>query len=162
LAPRCKLNCEDPLGAILAAGDEVGMKFFIGNDFWAHSNNTDYLMTDPDIRKLRFGSMEELVKLYGHHSSFFGWYFPVESYLNPYFEDRYVSYLYDCSHVARSLMPASVNLIAPYHIKAEKADDHFVKQLERMNIDIIAYQDGVGVNSVKLGEAGKYFENLYK
>jgi hypothetical protein len=68
----------------------------------------------------------------------------------------------DCTRTAKMLMPDSVNMIAPYNIKAEKSDDFFVKQLERMNIDIIAYQDGVGVNSTRLGEPAKYFENLYK
>ena len=57
-------------------------------------------------------------------------------------------------------MPDSVNMIAPYNIKAEKSDDFFVKQLERMNIDIIAYQDEVGVKKTRAGYAGKYFEAL--
>ena len=162
LAPQFKLGCADPLEAVLAAGDEVGMKFFLSNDFWDDCQKGEFLMTDPGIRKLRAKAMEEITEKYGHHSCFYGWYFPNESYLMPYFDEKFVKYMNECSHIAKSLMPASVNMIAPYHIKAEKADDNFVRQLERMNIDIIAYQDGVGVNSVKLGEAGKYFESLYK
>jgi len=162
LVPQYRLGCADPLEAVLTAGDEVGIRFFLSNDFWDDCQKGEFLMTDPGIRKLRAKAMEEIVALYGHHPSFYGWYFPNESYLMPYFDEKFIAYVNECSHVARSLMPTSVNLIAPYHIKAEKADDHFVRQLERMNIDIVAYQDGVGVNSVPLGEAGRYFENLYK
>jgi hypothetical protein len=68
----------------------------------------------------------------------------------------------DCAKIAKSLTPKGVNLIAPYNIKAEKCDDNFVKQLEGMDIDIIAYQDGVGVNHTKLGEPAIYFEHLHK
>ncbi|MBL7757865.1 MAG: DUF4434 domain-containing protein [Chitinophagaceae bacterium] len=162
LVPQYKLGCADPLEAVLAAGDEVGMKFFLSNDFWDDCQKGEFLMTDPGIKKLRNGAMEEIVKKYGHHSSFYGWYFPNESYLMPYFDEKFIKYVNECSHVARSLQPASFNLIAPYNIKAEKSDDQFVKQLERMNIDVIAYQDGVGVNHTKLGEPAKHFENLYK
>ncbi len=162
IAPQYRLGCEDPLEAILSAADEVGIKFFLSNDFWADCQKGEFLMKDPGIRKFRAKAMEEIVSKYGHHKSFYGWYFPNESYLMPYFSDDFIEYMNDCSHTARMLMPHTVNLIAPYNIKAEKADDTFVKQLERMDIDIIAYQDGVGVNATKLGEAGKYFEALYK
>lgn len=162
LAPKYELACNDPLEAVLEAADEVGIKFFIGNDFWDDIHKGEFLMKDAGIRKLRAKAMEEVVKQYGHHKSFYGWYFPNESFLTPRFEEAFIDYVNDCAHVAKSLMPAAVNLIAPYNIKAEKSDDAFVKQLERMNIEIIAYQDGVGVNSVKVGEAGRYFEHLYK
>ncbi len=33
LAPQYKLGCDDPLEAVLAAGDEFGIKFFLSNDF---------------------------------------------------------------------------------------------------------------------------------
>ncbi len=161
LTPRFKLACDDPLEAVLAAGDEFGVKFFVGNDFWDDCHKGEFLMTDPGIRKLRKKAMEEITKMYGHHPSFYGWYFPNESYLMPYFDEKFILYMNECSEVAKALMPASVNIIAPYNIKAEKCDDHFVRQLERMNIEIIAYQDGVGVNSTRLGEPARYFEHLY-
>jgi hypothetical protein len=162
LAPQYHLGCEDPLEAVLSAADEVGIKFFISNDFWADCQKGEFLMNDPGIRKFRAKAMEEVAEKYSHHPSFYGWYFPNESYLMPYFNDAFIDYMNDCARVAKTLTPACVNLIAPYNIKAEKTDDFFVKQLERMNIEIIAYQDGVGVNSTKLGEPAKYFEDLYK
>lgn len=161
LAPQYKLGCDDPLEAVLSAADEVGIKFFVGNDFWADCQKGEFLMKDPGIRKFRAKAMEEVAEKYSHHASFYGWYFPNESYLMPYFDESFIEYMNDCARVAKTLTPACVNLIAPYNIKAEKCDDKFVRQLEKMNIEIIAYQDGIGVNSTKLGEPAKYFEHLY-
>jgi hypothetical protein len=161
LAPQYKLGCEDPLEAVLAAADEVGIKFFIGNDFWDDCQKGEFLMKDPGMRKFRAKAMEEVAEKYSHHPSFYGWYFPNESYLNPYFDEAFIDYMNDCARVAKTLTPACVNLIAPYNIKKEKCDDKFVKQLERMNIEIIAYQDGIGVNSTQPGEPAVYFEHLY-
>lgn len=163
LVPQLKYNCDDPLEAVLSAADEFGIKFFIGNDFWGDWRDQHKLFTDPDIYKLRVASMEEVVKNYGHHKSFYGWYFPNESYLLPYFQEEFVTYLNKISQTARSITPKAVNIIAPYNVKGEKAsDEQFIRQLERMDIDIVAYQDGVGVNGCKPGEAGRYFEHLYK
>lgn len=162
LAPQCRLGCDDPFEAILSAADEVGIKFFVGNDFWYDCQKGDFLMKDPGIRKFRAKTMAEIAEKYGHHKSFYGWYFPNESYLSPYFSDAFIDYMNDCARTAKMLMPDCVNIIAPYNIKAEKSDKFFVKQLERMNIDIIAYQDGVGVNGTPLGDAGKYFEHLHE
>jgi len=162
IAPKFELGCEDPLEAVLSAADEVGIKFFIGNDFWDDVHKGEFLMKDPGIRKLRARAMEEVAGKYSHHPSFYGWYFPNEAYLMPYFDEAFIEYVNDCARVAKTLMPAAVNLIAPYNIKAEVSDKKFVRQLERMNIDIIAYQDGVGVAQTKLGEPARYFEHLYK
>jgi len=162
LAPHFDMVCEDPLEAVLTAADEVGIKFFISNDFWGDGQNAIKMMKDPEIKKTREKAMVEIAARYSHHKSFYGWYFPNESYLHPYFDEFFVTYMNDCARIAKSLTPKGVNLIAPYNIKAEKCDDHFVKQLEQMDIEIIAYQDGVGVNSTKLGEPAIYFEHLHK
>lgn len=160
LAEKRELNCEDPLEAVLSAADEYGIKFFVSNGFWGPADKGHYLITDPGVRKFREKTMEEMAEKYGHHKSFYGWYFPNESYLMPHFSEDFIQYVNNCAYAAKKLMPTSVNIIAPYNIKAEKSDGDFVKQLEKMNIEIIAYQDGVGVNATKLGEASRYFENL--
>lgn len=162
LAPRFELACEDPLEAVLSAADEEGIKFFVSNDFWGDGRDPVKMMKDPDIRKVREKAMVEVAARYGHHKSFYGWYFPNEAWLHPYLDEFFIDYVNDCARIAKSLTPASVNLIAPYNIKAERADDGYVRQLERMNIEVVAYQDGVGVNSTKLGEPARYFEHLYE
>lgn len=162
LAPQIIYQCDDPLEAVLSAADEFGIKFFIGNDFWGDWRDQNKLFTDPDIYKIRVASMEELTKNYGHHKSFYGWYFPNESYLLPYFQEIFITYLNKIAKTAHEITPNAINIIAPYNVKGEQAsDEKFIRQLERMDIDIIAYQDGVGVNGCKAGEAGKYFEDLY-
>ena len=162
LAPKFEMKADDPLEAVLTAADEVGIKFFISNDYWGNVRDAENLMTDNEVRKLRQQSMEEISKRYGHHKSFYGWYFPNEIYLNPYFDDKFINYVNDCSRFAKSITPDCVNLIAPYGLVKAKDDDVLAKQLEKLNIDLVAYQDGVGVNHTKLGEAGRYFERLYK
>lgn len=161
LAPLFKMECDDPLEAVLSAADECGIKFFVSNDFWGDGREAEKMMQDRTIHSVRVQAMEEVTARYGHHKCFYGWYFPNEAWLHPYFDEFFVDYVNDCAAVAKSLNPNSVNLIAPYNIKAEKSDDGYVKQLERMNIEIIAYQDGVGVNSTQLGDPARYFENLY-
>jgi hypothetical protein len=161
LAPKFQLGCDDPVEAVLSAADECGIKFFVSNDFWGNLNAYE-MMLDKEVQKKRFQSMEELTARYAHHTSFYGWYFPNEAQLQPYFIDACVDYVNKCAEVAQSLTPNCVNLIAPYFIKEAKFDDYFVSQLEKMNIDIIAYQDGVGVNHTQLEDSARFFEILYK
>jgi len=49
-----------------------------------------------------------------------------------------------CTAEARRITPQAKTLIAPYGTHTAICDDRFVKQLERLDVDIIAYQDGVG------------------
>jgi hypothetical protein len=67
-----------------------------------------------------------------------------------------------CSKKAKELLPKSLTLIAPYGTQTIRFDDKFIRQLERLDIDIMAYQDEVGVRRIKAGTAGKYYEDLYK
>ena len=162
LAPKFEMECDDPIEAVLSAADEFGIKFFISNDFWGEDLDAYKMMTNKDLGKKRNKSMEELYAKYGFHKSFYGWYFPNESWLEPYFGDFVISYVNECAAVAKSLDVNSVNLIAPYNIKKAKCDDYFVKQLEQLNIEIVAYQDGVGVGVTKLSDVAHYYELLSK
>lgn len=161
IAPQIPMGCDDPLEAVLSAADECGIKFFVSNDFWADLDAYT-MMIDKDVQKKRFRSMEEVAAKYAHHESFYGWYFPNEAQLQPYFIDECVAYVNECAAFARRLTPACVNLIAPYFIKEARFDDTFVRQLEKLNIDIIAYQDGVGATHTELAKSAQYYETLYK
>lgn len=161
IAPQIPMGCEDPLEAVLSAADECGIKFFVSNDFWGDLDAFS-MMLDKDVQKIRFQSMEEIAEKYSHHECFYGWYFPNEAMLQPYFVDACVNYVNECADFAQRLTPNCVNLIAPYFIKEARFDDTFVRQLEKMNIDIIAYQDGVGVNHTPLEDSAKFYEILYK
>jgi hypothetical protein len=120
------------------------------------------MIVDPDIHCRRMQSMKELAELYGHHKSFFGWYWPNEACIEGHFQEEFIKYVNLCSAEARRLMPASKTLIAPYGTRNVCADYKYVNQLERMDIDIIAYQDEIGVRKTKLPELARFYESLRK
>jgi hypothetical protein len=66
------------------------------------------------------------------------------------------------SSEAAKLMPKAKTLIAPYGTKNVIADDKYVRQLELLNVDYIAYQDEIGVQKTLVEESAGYFERLYK
>lgn len=162
LQPQYDYACSDPLEAILSAADECGIKFFVSNDFWGNWEDGNKLMTDSDVLKLREKAMEEIAEKYSHHKSFYGWYYPNESGLWNTIDETTINYVNRCNKVAKELTPHSVNLIAPYGTKSIRLDDNYVRQLEKLDVDIIAYQDEIGVKKTKVGYAGKYYEGLYK
>jgi hypothetical protein len=161
LLPQFSYACADPLEAILSEADDCGIKFFIGNDFFGDYTNVNKMMTDKDIASLREKAMVEIAEKYGHHKSFYGWYYPNETGLRDTIDERTINYVNRCSQLAHELMPHARTMIAPYGIKSIRVDDNYVRQLERLDVDIIAYQDEIGVKKTRLGYAGKYFEQLY-
>lgn len=162
LQPRYDYASPDPIEAVLSAADEYGIKFFVSNDFWSDYRNVDKMMTDKEISILREKGMEEVAARYAHHKSFYGWYFPNETGIFNTLDDTTVNYVNRCSKKARELTPRAVNLIAPYGTKSIRYNDAYVRQLERIDIDIMAYQDEIGVKKTKAGTAGKYYESLYR
>ena len=162
LQPRHDFICEDPLEAVLSAADECGIKFFISNDYWSDWREVEKGMTEEDTWKIREKGMEETAGKYSHHKSFYGWYYPHESELRQVFDDFAVNYINRCSKIARSLTPDALTMVAPYGTQYVKFNDSYIRQLEQLDVNIIAYQDEVGVQKIKVGEAGKYFEDLYK
>jgi hypothetical protein len=162
IQPRYEYACPDPLEAILSAADECGVKFFVSNDFWADWAETSKMMTDPEIARLREKGMEEIAGKYAHHKSFYGWYYPNESGFWNTIDETTIKYVNECNRVAKKLTPGRVNLIAPYGTKSVRFDDSYVRQLDKLDIDIVAYQDEIGVKKTRVGTAGKYYETLYK
>ncbi len=159
--PKFVMGCDDPIEAVLAAGDKYGVRFFMGGGFYGDWMSPK-IVTDPDARKKRLQAIEELTKLYGHHASFYGWYWPNEAYINKRFSDDFIVYVNECSALARSLTPSTKTLIAPYGTRVAVPDDFFVGQLEAMDVDIIAYQDEVGVQKSTSDETPAFYEGLRK
>jgi len=137
-----ELACPDPLEAMLGAADQCGVKFFISGGFlggWLGGSK----LNDPEITRQRFGMMEEVVAKYGRHRSFYGWYWPDEPAI-PYFPEPFIEYVNAYSREARKLTPKSKVLIAPYGTNRAVGDEKYVRQLERLDVDVVAYQDEVG------------------
>ena len=162
LLPRHDFTCEDPLEAVLSAADECGVKFFVSNDYWSDWTQVEKGMTEESTWRLREKGMEEIAEKYARHKSFYGWYFPHETELHEVFNEYAYPYYNRCAQMAHSLTPKALTLIAPYGTRYVKYSEPYIRQLEGLDIDIIAYQDEVGVFKIKVGEAGKYFEDLYK
>ena len=142
LLPKLKMACDDPIEALLTAADKYRVKFFLSSDWFGP---WDYqCLRDPARVRARFQMMGEIARQYGHHRSFYGWYWPNEAALGPYFTDDFIAYVNACSREARQLMPKAKTLIAPYGTNKAVCDDRFVRQLEQLDVDIVAYQDEVG------------------
>ncbi len=162
LLPQHELNCKDPLEAVLTAADKYGIRFFISNGFFGDWYQPAMLMQAPTIQKLRIKAMHELAEKYAHHESFYGWYYPNETGIVGHYDDFFIDYVNTSSAEAAKLTPEAKTLIAPYGTRHIKADDRFVRQLESLDVDYIAYQDEIGVEKTKVEESAAFFERLYE
>lgn len=158
LLPKVEMACPDPIEAMLIAADRVGIKFFISSDWYGEWNAQ--ALTDPDCVRKRFQMMEEIASRYGHHRSFYGWYWPNEACLTPYFEASFVGYINSSTTEAKRLTPRAKTLTAPYGTSRAVCDDAFLRQLEKLDVDIIAYQDEVGCLRMNPETSAKAFATL--
>ncbi len=158
LLPKLNMACPDPIGALLKAADKHHVKFFLSSDWFGP---WDYqCLHDPARVRARFQMMEEIARKYGHHRSFYGWYWPNEAALGPYFTDDFISYVNACTREARRLTPKARTLIAPYGTNRAVCDDRFIRQLEQLDVNIIAYQDEVGCLRMTPAQSAVAFEKL--
>lgn len=160
--PMAKMGSADPMEAMFRAADRNGMKIFVGTGFYGLWTDTVNNMTSPEVTKRAFKAMEELYAQYGHHSSFYGWYLPDELGIYPYYPDTFIEYTNIYTKFGKELNKDHKVLIAPYGTNSLKADDQFVSQLERLDCDIIAYQDEIGVRKSKPEDTPAYYEALRK
>ena len=159
--PKWQLACPDPLEAVLSAADKHKIKFFIGVGFYGDWRS-DKTIVDPVANKYRLQSLGELAARYGHHPSFHGWYWPDEAEINPYYTPEFLTYVNTLSKEARRLKPNAPIMIAPYGTRIARPDDEYVRQLDAMDVDIVAYQDEVGVRKSKTTETSAFYEGLRK
>lgn len=159
--PKWELGCPDPIEAVLSAADKYKIKFFIGGGFYGDWES-DQTISDPIATKKRLQSMEELTRLYSHHQSFYGWYWPDEACINPRYSPEFIKYVNTNSRLARQLTPHAQIMIAPYGTRIAIPDDEYVRQLDAMDVDIVVYQDEVGVRKSKVTETSAFYEGLRK
>ena len=160
--PFAEMPCEDPIEDILSEADECGVKVFLGNGFYGDWTKAGKNIKDQEIISRSFKAMEELTALYGHHKSFYGWYFPDETCIILKFSKDFVFYVNLCTEECRRLTPGKKTLIAPYGTNLALANGSYVKCLSRLDVDFIAYQDEVGVRKTPVARTEKIFEKLRK
>lgn len=159
--PRAKVKCEDPLEALLSATDKYGIKVFISTGIFFMWNDIDEYHTDKYIT-VGLNAANEVFSKYRKHKSFFGWYYPVEAHIDGLFKEEYIHYVNKHTAELKKIIPSLKTLIAPFGTRDCFADDRYVKQLESLEIDYIAYQDEVGVQKTKVDELEKIYEKLKK
>lgn len=159
---QAELKCKNPLENFLAACDKYNMKVFVGGGFYGDWTKPLINMTNKKILKRTLKAINQLAEGFGHHKSFYGWYWPDETFIDKYFSEKFITYVNMCSKEARTVMPAGKILVAPYGTRVVIPDDKFVGQLEKLDVDIIAYQDEVGVRKTKVEESASIYAGLQK
>ena len=160
--PFADIPCQDPIEELLEEADQCDIKVFLGNGFYGEWEKASVNIVDEGVIGRSFRAMEELAALYAHHKSFYGWYFPDEIRIYERFSEEFVNYVNRCAEQCHLLTPQKKTLIAPYGTRFVQADDAYVRQLEFMDVDFIAYQDEVGVRKVKVEDTRASFEALKK
>lgn len=133
---------KSPVDAIMDAAARLGMKVFMSTG-WAKDQDDN--LRDPLIKQRQLDMMKELAAIYGGHKALYGWYLPVEDCLCPMLSDHAVTAVNALTDQARALTPGKKILISPYGIVNSEFDNpQYAKQLAKLKVDIIAYQDEIG------------------
>ncbi len=160
--PFADIGCSDPIEAVLSEADEKGVRVFLGNGFYGDWQKAGRNIKSQEVIDRSFRAMEELTALYGHHESFYGWYFPDETCIILNFSKDFTRYVNLCSARCHELTPDKKTLIAPYGTNLAFTNDRYVHTLAELDVDFIAYQDEVGVRKTKVDRTARIFEKLRK
>ncbi|MEA4862572.1 MAG: DUF4434 domain-containing protein [Victivallaceae bacterium] len=154
------LATEDPMQVMFDAADKLGIRIFVSNDFYGSWMYPEKMFFDPEVRQRRELAMAEIVERFGHHKSFYGWYWPNELDIYPNYSELFIEYCRNCKRFADSLLAGKKALIAPYGTFHLFVDDKFLDQLDRLEVDFVAYQDEIGVRKANIEWTPFYFERL--
>ncbi len=160
--PFADIPCSDPIEEVLCEADNCNIKVFLGNGFYGDWRKANYNIKSKEVIDRSFRAMEELSMLYGHHKSFYGWYFPDETCIIFNYSKDFVKYVNLCSARCNELTPDKKTLIAPYGTNLVFSNKRFVDTLANINVDFVAYQDEVGVRKTPVDKTERLFEKLKK
>jgi hypothetical protein len=156
------IACPNCLEVLLDEADKTGQRVYLSAGFYGDWVKPGENTTDPTIIKHSLNAMSIISEQFGHHGCIEGWYMPDEWEIHGHFDDRFIKYINIISAEARRLNPKSKTIIAPYGTRITEPDDLYVKQLESLDLDVIAYQDEVGVHKTSPDSEAAYYEALYK
>ncbi len=156
------LACPNVMEVLLDEADKTGQRIFLSAGFFGDWVQPDKNTTDKEIINRSLKAMNIISEKYGHHSCIEGWYMPDEWETMGHFDDPFIKYINTISAESRRLNPKNKTIIGPYGTRITTPDDTYVKQLESLDLDIIAYQDEVGVQKTLVEQEAAYYEALYK
>lgn len=162
ILPFADIPCSDPIEEVLSEADKCNIKVFLGNGFFSDWRKANQNIKSKDVIDRSFKAMEELTVLYGHHKSFYGWYYPDETCIIFNFSKDFVKYVNSCSKRSCELDADKKTLIAPFGTNLVFANNRFIDTLANLDVDFIAYQDEVGVKKTPVNRTEKLFERLKK
>ena len=154
------IPCSDPIEEVLCEADKCNIKVFLGNGFYGDWRKANYNIKSKEVIDRSYRAMEELSKLYGHHKSFYGWYFPDETCIIFNYSKDFVKYVNLCSARCYELTPSKKTLIAPYGTNLVYTNKRFINTLANLDVDFVAYQDEVGVRKTPVDKTKELFEKL--
>ena len=153
-------RCPDPIGAVLEEADRQDMKVFVSCGWYGNMQRPWENMQSKEVTRKAFRAMEQLYALYGSHPSFYGWYLPDETAISETYEPFFIDYVNRYADFGKSVFPDGMMLIAPYGTRTVRVCDAYLKQLDELRCDLIAYQDEVGVRKTTPEESERSFAAL--
>lgn len=158
--PAAPMKTKNPIGALMRAAERNGLKVFMSCGFYGVWDHPYENMTSQEVKARAFKAMKQLYEQYGDNKAFYGWYLPDETEIGPYFHEDFIQYVNEYAQYGRSFRKDLKILIAPYGTRFAQTDEHYIEQLKRLDCDIVAYQDEVGVEKSTSEETKEYFKNL--
>ncbi len=153
-------GCPDPLRVLMDEAEKQDMRVFMSVGYYGNWLDVIGNMTSPEVEKRAFRAMEQVYEQFGHYKSFYGWYYPDETCISGHFDPRFMAYANRYSAFGRSFNPALKTLIAPYGTNMLRTDGEYIRQLEALDVDFVAYQDEVGVRKSTEDQTEAYYEAL--
>ena len=156
------MGCPNAMDVVMDEAEKLGMKIFLSAGFYGNWIYAEKNMQSREVEKRSFKACETMYARYSGKRSFAGWYLPDETEAGPYFSEIFVDYVGRYTRFFRALDPKRHILAAPYGTNKIVPDDRFVKQLEGLDLDYIAWQDEVGVHKSTADQTGDYYAGLSK
>lgn len=158
--PKYPLRAEDPVKAILTAAERRGVKVFLGAGFYGDWRDPYRAFRDSGIRERTRRAIKELAEKYGRFTSFYGFYWPNEVGISGHFPQAFIDHVKENNAWAKQYLPRAKTLIAPYGTNMAVPDETYVRQLKEMGVNIVAYQDEVGVRKTSPYDLKEIFAGL--
>ena len=160
--PKADMACSRPMDVLMETAEKLQMHVYLSAGFYGVWLYPLEKMKSMEVQERAFRACEQMLEKYGSFRCFEGWYMPDETEAGPYFNPVFLDYVSRYSAFFRALTPDKKILIAPYGTNKIVPDDTFVRQLEGLDVDYVAYQDEVGVEKSLPDETGAYYAGLRK